>query len=199
MTTEIQKEEERVHFYEFKKLYSGFPQGTVDDNREEPDFLIKTTNAVIGVEHIDYIRDAKMGSQSGGSLLRKAEISRDEFVKTVEKHFNAKHLEPLIVSFSWYGNKLPDKRSMTNLAEYTVRIIESELPLKLSSYKSIDPEKLENTPLEDCLHSITISRPAKLERSSWLNNEIGWTELQTDEIYDLVSGKEKKIDSYLRS
>src|SRR5260221_7834462 len=116
MTTKIQKEKERSQFYEFKALYSGFPEGEIDDNSENPDFLIKTDNGVIGIEHVAYIREQKLGQKSGGSRLRKEENVANQFVQVAQNYFDSKISDPLIVDFSWYGNKEINKRDANILA-----------------------------------------------------------------------------------
>src|SRR5258708_16173669 len=124
MTTQTQKQEERRHFYEFKALYADFPEGEICDNRESPEFLIKTDNITIGIEHTRFFRQQKLGKRSGGSRLRGEDDNYAKLVQLVQSEFESKHAIPIVVRFLPYWGNLVKKADMKNLAKEAVALIE---------------------------------------------------------------------------
>lgn len=192
-----QKKIERDLLLEFKRLYSEFPRGEIKDS-EAPDFLVVTNEGVIGIEIARYFRGQKMGQGSGGSPIRQVETNEEEFLRVAQNIYEAKQLEPLIVDFHWYGNKRIGHKDVNLLAEKAIQLIEVALPLKTSTYVSVEHEQLEATPLEEYLSSILLSRPAGLKSSRWLNNGKSFWELREDELQSLITSKEGKLDQYLQ-
>lgn len=191
-----QKKKERDLLLEFKTLYSEFPNGEIDDD-ESPDFLISGDEGSIGIEIEEYIRGQKMGKGSGGSPIRQVENNQSEFLRVAQNIYQAKQLEPLIVDFSWYGNKHVDHKDIRLLAEYVVGLIVAILPLNTSSQVRIGREQFDDTPLEEYLSSIFLSKPVGLKSSKWNNYGTAFWGLGIDEIENLISSKERKIHQHL--
>jgi hypothetical protein len=192
----VQKQRERDHFHEFSELYL-LPEGDIDDNRENPDFLIRSSHLTLGIEHVEYVREQKLGKGSGGSPLRIKEVKDSEFVLRVRKEFERKNSIPIVVSFTCPWERMPTNSNISQLADEAVALIEANLPEE-SHWKSVRPDtRLDfSESLEDYVASISICRPARISESIWLCGTQPFWHLQKTEIQALVLSKERNLSAY---
>jgi len=53
------KNTEKIHLEYFKERCKELPDGIIDDNRENPDFLIKHSKGTLGIEHTQLFKITK--------------------------------------------------------------------------------------------------------------------------------------------
>jgi hypothetical protein len=185
------KARERLLITEVSTLYYGFPKGTIIDH-ESPDFLVRQDNHIYGMEIGDYVR----GQTAGGSINRRKESVWQEIANQAQVEFELKSNIKIWTSFSWYPHRLPRQKDVAVLAERVATLLASHVLPAPSTWIRIGEEEFENTPLEEFLHAMYVSRVK--ERSSWSFGEGGFTEVQVAEIEWLISSKDRKVDQYLR-
>jgi hypothetical protein len=188
------KQRERSLLNEFKSIYSDFPSGQIIEF-EEPDFLVPTEMGIIGIELVDYVR----GQSKNGSVLRRDEKLRERIANEAKAEFEAKHQTPLMVQIHWYGHRHLSKADVRLLASSAAELIEKCVPPEIFDMVRVGRERLAGTPLERFVPFIHVTRVRTAEQSSWSSTESGWIEVFVEELEELISLKDAKIDAYLQN
>jgi hypothetical protein len=188
------KEREKYYLEKVISLYSEFPSGVLETS-EEPDFLLTTSDGVIGIELVGYIR----GQSSDGSELRRYESVHDSVVRMAKEEFERKHQIPLWVSFIWSRHQHLSKPAARILAMDIATLIEQNTPQQVYGGARIEPDWLEESSVGDFIAHISIRRLKPTNKSLWANTEAGFIGIEPEDLENLISLKEGKIGSYLQN
>jgi len=187
------KTRELSFLHEIETIYVDFPVGIIK-NYESPDFLIQQESQVLGIEIVDYVR----GQSEGESVDRRNESLWQRVADTARKEFEATHSVPLLVHFFWYPHRHPRQADVRRLATSAVSVISKHIPEEVFTTTRVVNNNMKNTPLEEFLDSITILRVRNDEQSLWSFIDVGFIEVQVEEIQRLISAKSEKINDYKR-
>lgn len=185
------KARERYFLNEVAEIYPGFPEGEIN-NSESPDFIIKQDNKIIGIELVDYVR----GQNEGESLKRRNEILHENLIKKAREKFESKHHIPLMIRIIWKENHSFHQSEITELAKDVVSLVEKNIPLQLFEQIDIEWDELYGTSLENICDSIIVIRVRN--ENQWSDIPSDWTEIQIDEIQQLINAKNDKVQDYLQ-
>ncbi len=184
------KVRERTFLNEISNLYKDFPSGTIIDH-ESPDFLVDQNSYILGIEIEDYIR----GQTGEGSGKRHREMVWKSIIDKAQSEFEIGCNIPVMVSFSWFPNRQPQQADTKPFVKTIISIVANHIPPDLSSWADVGYEELENLPLGEFLHSMTVCRIK--EHVSWSFDEGDFTEIRANEIEWLISSKNSKVSQYL--
>lgn len=186
------KARERFLLKEVAALSADFPSGDLDDH-EGPDFLVQEGSRTLGIEIMDYIR----GQSSGESVARRNEVLWQRIANVARDKFESTHPIPLWVLFQW-GHRYPRLADVQRLGASASSLIAEHIPQEPSTSSRVGYEELENTPLEEFVSSINVSRVRNQKQSGWSFVGAAFIGLQVDEIQSLISSKDKRRDAYLK-
>lgn len=186
------KNRERLFIKEVAAIFPDFPSGTINDS-ERPDFLISSHSYVIGVEIVDYMR----GQNSGESINRRNERLWQEVANTAKQEFELHHSEPLMIHFIWHSHRYPRKADVKRLATSASSIISQFIPQSLFERIRVSLDEIENTPLEEFVHSLHICRVRNDQQALWSFVNSDFVSLTVNEIQDLITSKNSKATDYL--
>lgn len=113
------KEREAFFFDLFRKWYSEFPTGRVEEG-ESPDFLIVGTDKSIGIEVTDWHIDQ---DKEGGSEVRRMLEDRERLVERAEQIFWSRNDTPVFVSLFFEDTQI--KGSHIKTAERLATLLET--------------------------------------------------------------------------
>lgn len=189
---EIKKARERQQLLEVAEIYEKFPIGNIIDS-ESPDFLIQSSDKIIGVELVDYVRGQAAGDAPDRRNERLWEMIADE-AKTV---FESQHNESLEVIFHWYAHRYPRKSEISRLANEAVSIIEANIPLGLFEHIKVYKDQLGEGKLSHFAFSLHIIRAKNSSQTMWSAINSGWPSVSQNELQTLIDKKDGKISEYL--
>jgi len=189
----IKKDIEKYYLEKVKASYSDFSTGEIVPG-EEPDFLVVNSDPLVGIEMVNYIR----GQSSSGSLGRHYEKLNEFITNAAREEFERNYKIPLMVHFNWLLHRHPGRSEAKSLAVKIAHLIENFIPQGVYMTTRIGQEVLEESTLGDFIASIFITRMKPTMKGSWSNIEFDFVGLQPDEIQNIISSKEAKIDSYLQ-
>lgn len=187
------KSRERQFLDEIAEKYPDFPQGSIVDY-ERPDFLVQHESFTTGIEIVDYIR----GQNNDGASNRRNEVLWQRIADSARAKFVSSHTVPLLVHFHWNPHRYPNQLEVGPLAGAASSIVANHIPQMLFETIRIGDTELENTALEEYLHSIHVMRVRDDTQSLWSFVGAGFVEVQRDELRDLISSKEAKVQDYLQ-
>src|SRR5437867_4204710 len=93
------KQIERLYLDRFRALWPAFPAGRVEET-EEPDFLLHTEKAIIGIELTELHQEAAQGIQA----RQAGEAMRHRAVAAAQERFIVAGLPPAMVSVFFNQN-----------------------------------------------------------------------------------------------
>jgi hypothetical protein len=186
------KNRERLFIMEVAAIFPDFPSGTINDS-ERPDFLISSHSYVVGVEVVGYMR----GQNRGESINRRNERLWQQVADMAKQKYERHHSEPLMVHFIWHSHRYPRKANIQQLTTSASAIIGQFIPQDLFERIRVSSDDLANTPLEEFLHSIHISRVRNDQQVLWSFVNSDFISLTVNEIQDLITSKNPKVPDYL--
>jgi hypothetical protein len=188
------KERERYYLEKLKALCTEFPSGEIKET-ERPDFLIVSEASVTGLDIVDYIRE--QGER--GSSLRHKEKACDEIAYMAQSIFESHNKTPLQVHLHWFWHRTPNAFERKEIASQIAQLVSRNIPQEIYDSVYIDPEEEGNTSLGDFLTRISIVGLKLNAKGSWSNVEMGFIEVGSEEIQQLISSKEKNIEAYRKN
>ncbi len=194
MKEAAKKARERAHLQRFRETFQGFPKGEVILS-EHPDFLVKTRQERIGIEHTEFVRDPGV---KGGSLLRAREHTEDKVLWLASREYDSRGLPPVVVTVHWNYYSGPALTRMRELASYLANFVASHLPEQGGRTTAGYPHPgWESLPHE--VDSLSIYRSEIISRNSWRPARADYVPtLSCTELQRIMSGKEAKVPSYRR-
>ena len=189
---EIKKRKEKYHLDKVRYLYDEFPLGDLTSS-EEPDFLVTMPDCIVGIEMVDYVR----GQSSYGSQTRKIEILNNQIVDKAREEFEKRHNIPLQVHCFWGFHGAMRRVKIKRLAVCIASCVENHIPQKVHESSRIEDEEIDSS-IEEVIASISIVRLKPSTKSLWSNPDAGFIGLHVDELQQLISFKDSKIDKYLK-
>jgi hypothetical protein len=188
------KQREKELLAEFGALYADFPVGTVIES-EEPDFLIKTSSQILGIEVLEF---HKKENSERSSRIRERESFHEQLAEQAQSLFEEKHPIPLQVIFHGHGhqrNVRPHDRELlaTSVADLVRQYI------SLVSFQTVDFNRitLRDTAIGRVIHSFSITKLKADATGLWAFTETSAPETSFDELQQEISIKDAKIEKYL--
>lgn len=188
------KEREKAILNEFKTIYSDFPLGRIKEF-EEPDFLIISRSETVGIELVDYVR----GQSNSGSVFRRDEKLHEIIANKAQSEYEAKNRTPLTVLLYWYGHRHLRKARVRELAESVAEVVAEWVPEGVFEMVRVGQEQLAAIPLSKFVHSISVIRVRNSAQILWSSSESGWPGVGINELQEIISSKETKIEAYLQN
>jgi hypothetical protein len=179
------KVSEENHLRRFRNNYSEFPAGklTLSDH---PDFLLETSDGVIGIEHTRYIR-GNLGAD---------EHAESKALWLASQAYEHKGYPPDEVHALWSFHEKPTKHTVPqfvdNMSEFVARHLpnpgdEDTIQYPHWAWKQMPQEII----------SLTISRRRSMEKNFWVSNRGGFVpELGPADFEEIIRKKEGKVSSY---
>ncbi|MGE0886838.1 MAG: hypothetical protein AB7P14_25235 [Blastocatellales bacterium] len=187
-----QKAREKFFLERAKSIYPDFPVGELLPS-ESPDFLVKAGWGTLGIEIIDFVR----GQNAGGSKLREGEKTCDRIVNRAKMKFEEQKYIPLQVRFNWTTPPLPNRKLESKLIAEIVNVVNTFAPQEIYQ-PAVLMEELDKFYIGNFINRISILRKKPGLKSMWANTEAGIIGVSIDELQDIISGKESKLDTYLQ-
>jgi hypothetical protein len=179
------KRTEENHLHRFRDNFPEFPAGQITSG-EHPDFLVKSPEGMIGIEHTRYIR---------GELGAK-EHAEDIALWLASQAYEHQGFPPVEVYVLWNFHEKPTRRAMpqfvTTLSEFVARHLpppgdETTIRYPHPSWRHLPREII----------SLTISRKRTMEENFWVSGRGGFVpELVPADLYKIINRKEGKVSSY---
>lgn len=196
-----QKNIEKFHLDVFKSLCSEFPPGTIEVDRENPDFIVNSQTVRIGIEHTQLFKDMKVEDSfmSAGKYGNQEKILRKAML-ICEK----KGIPPLLVEVLFeFTNKDYSREDINRISKSLAVYIEdldsrklliSEIVLRKDDFiKKIDEiEMVEITPG-------VIKGRTWLKEHRWEVVSVSVTRIKPDfieEIQHCIEKKNSKFSTY---
>jgi hypothetical protein len=184
--TSVNKEFELFYLEKFKENFKNFPQGDVCPD-ERPDFLLKTTNGVIGIELTHFYRqtpDGRLPLQQRESVRRKI-ISEAKFI------YDESGFAPVYVHVHFGFNFCCRSSEIKRVAERLVQIVGCSM-LAHAQTTVVRRDEIQ-LPGIDLLH---IKKPI-MAKSYWSAPLASFVpNLLPDQLQDILDRKSRYCENY---
>lgn len=189
--TASKKDIETWRLERFKSFIANFPEGEVEPT-EEPDFLVRGHERIVGIELTDLHREAPLGQipEQASEAMRKRVVARAQ-----EIYIN-RQLQPVMAAF-FLDDRIHIKKSEVEaLAEKFAEFVAANCPAPNSSIEV--PQGWEDwRELPSVLHSISVHRLDVVTKTFFSSPGATWVPAITREDVDrALSSKELKYNSY---
>lgn len=192
MTRKAKKYLERQYLDEVRDLLADFPLGDIQE-REHPDFLVRTSDRVIGIEITELHR-----AIDGQPLpMQSREAIRDQIVQRVKALYDGEGL-PLIDCCVHLKDLSYRRKEIEPLAAKIAALAKRNIPPEgtLAKHEQYDWVNREYFPEE--VDAIRVARYDGLMESFFGNAGSIWAEpLTLDAVRAVIETKDAKIDEYL--
>lgn len=172
-----------------------FPGHILDENGERPDILMETANGIVGIEITDYWRGRTQNR--GGSKIRRLEAAQEDLTNKAQELFEAKHSEPIFVTFHWKSNSIPKKSEIRELANALVKVVSQNIPSEVYSKITVGYHELQETSLDFYLYNIRVQRLKEGVTGGWGVISASFTSVAIEEIQKIIDEKNTKVEEYL--
>jgi hypothetical protein len=179
---------EEYHLRRFIECFPEFPDGKLTLS-EHPDFLLETSDAIIGIEHTRYIN----------SDLGAKESVENVALRLASQTYESKGYPPVEVRVLWNFDEKPTKRTMHQFVDTLSEFVASHLPSPGDEVAIRYPHwAWRQVPQE--IISLTISRRRTMDSNFWVSTRGGFVaELTSADLHSIIRKKEGKVSSYRRS
>ncbi len=179
------KRTEHKHLHRFRDNFKEFPTGKLIP-AETPDFLLETSNGVIGIEHTRYIR---------GNLGAKENVENIA-LSLASQAYEHRRLPPVDVHVLWSFHEKLTKRELPQFVPTLSEFVARHLPEPGDEVAIRYPHWAERQ-LPPKIVSLTISRRRTMEDNFWVSDRGGSVpELVPADFYEFIGKKESKLSSY---
>jgi hypothetical protein len=175
----------------FKTLIRDFPAGDIEPT-EEPDFLIRGPEHIVGIELTDLHRETKAGQVPEQAT----EAMRSRVVARAQGIYNSRELPPVIASFFLDDRIHLKKHEVEDLASQMADLVEINLPSPGSTSKA--PKDWEDTQaLPSIVHSCSVHRLDAITRTHFSSPGATWVaSLTREDIERALYAKNSKYATY---
>jgi hypothetical protein len=193
MTTNSQKESEKIHLEKALNLAGILNYTLVDKDGESPDFLIEIDDEVIGIEVTQIYRRLNAGNAI------KAERDNKDVRKQAIKIYNEKGGIPVIFYFVCDGRaSIVDKKDAAKkLGVFIYEYMMNNFPNGIINRQEIDLKKASDD-LLSFINFIHVVPTNDKQATDSLFSTFDTKELTDLEIEETVRKKEKRLPSYLK-
>jgi len=187
----MQKEREWAHLLRFKESCPFFPVGKIEAT-ERPDFIVHTSNGLLGIEHTEIFQP---GPPHGGSIQAQERL-REYIVSRAENLYSENERGPVRVDVLFNPGIEIQKEDTIDIAEALASFVEESLPRSgQTAWLNPTLEGRQAFPPEVAL--IHIHRDQSYEASSWYAKSIGFPPvISSKDIEEKIGAKESKLDDY---
>jgi hypothetical protein len=187
------KQIESGHFKYFRQLLADFPEGEVW-HEDEPDFLVHSSNGVLGIEHRQLFQPAR----ANGPPLQAFESQIDEIVSLAQEHAELRGMAPVHVGLFFSLTHSLTKEKRLALARAIARFIYENLPRESGSL-TLEYDTEHKGDIPEGLDLAIITRSEHGKRHHWQSSEAGQAVRDCREILQsAIDDKADKITNYLK-
>ena len=187
------KQIESGHFKYFRQLLADFPEGEVW-HEDEPDFLVHTSNGVLGIEHRQLFQPAR----GNGPSLQAFESQIDEVVSLAQEHAELRGMAPVHVGLFFNLTHSLTKEKRLALARAIARFIYENLPRENQTLR-LEYNTKHKGDIPKGLDLAIVTRSEHQKRHEWYSSEAGQAVEDCREILQrAVDDKAEKITNYLK-
>ena len=182
------KRTEEFHLRRFMECFPEFPDGKLTLS-EHPDFLLETSDAIIGIEHTRYIR----------SDLGAKESVENVALWLASQSYESKGYPLVEVHVLWDFHEKLTKRTMHQFIDTLREFVARHLPRPGDEVIIRYPHwAWKQLPRE--IMSLTISRRRTMDSNFWVSSRGGFVpELTPADLHGIIRKKEGKVSSYQRN
>lgn len=189
----MQKSREVTHLKHFKEVCSFFPNGEIE-NAEKPDFIIRSPDKLLGIEHTEIFQP---GSSNGASLQAQDRVGQEVAKKAHTLYLERPDLQPFFVQILFNDKILISKKDIDRLANAVVNILKtiSIEPGDSATIKRTQ-ENLNYFPVEiSMIHLYAYLAEHREQR--WSTSSAGWVpEVSSEYVQEKIDQKEQKLNNY---
>lgn len=179
------KRTEENHLHRFRVNFQEFPAGKLT-LAEHPDFLLETSNEIIGIEHTRYIR-GDLGAQENVENIA---------LWLASQHYAHRGFPLVEVQVFWNFHEKPSKGTLPQFVPMLSELVARHLPWPGDETTIRYPHwAWRQLPRE--IVSLTISRRRVMQKNFWVSVRSGVVpELTPADFYEIIGKKESKLSYY---
>jgi hypothetical protein len=188
----VNKESELFYLERFKENLPSFPQGIISPD-ERPDFLVKTSNGIVGIEITHFFRETKQGTQP---LLQQREDLWRKIIQSAKSLYDKNGFPPAWIKIYFPPNFYCEKAKLQLVAEKIVRLVELHL-----SEPTNNPDEIWSADdiRQTGIRLIFCHKMKKLADSNWSTSPIGFVpQMIPSQIQEILDGKNVLCGEYLK-
>lgn len=189
--TAPKKELERWRLDRFKTFISDFPAGEVEPT-EEPDFLVRGPDRVVGLELTDLHRET-----TPGQIPEQASAAmRERVVRRAKEIYASRQLPPVIASFLLDCRIHIRKSDVENFANEFADLVAESIP-EPNSTKKVPDGWDDMQVLPSILHSLSVHRLDAITKTFFSSPGATWVaSLRREDVERALARKEGKYRAY---
>ena len=193
MTRKAKKDLERQYLDRVRDLLADFPLGTIHES-EQPDFLIKAADHVIGIE----LTELHRAQDRQPVPMQGREAIRDQIIQRAKELYDGEGMPP--IDCCVYLKDLSYRRTnIEPLATKIATLAKRNIPPEGAPVKSEEYDWINRKYFPEEVDYIRVARFDGLKESFFGTGGSTWVEpLKPDTVRAVIDTKDGKVDEYLR-
>ena len=182
---------ERCRLERFKSFITDFPSGTVEST-EEPDFLVRSEQRVVGIELTDLHHDVLPGQVP----QQASEAMRHRVVERAQQIYSSGGHPPVRASFYLDDRVHIKKPEVENLAKSLAQLVIGNIPSPNSS-SEVPSDWDDNREIPSVLYKLSVHRLDVVTKTSFIAPGATWVgTISRNDIERALASKDPKHAAY---
>ena len=192
MTLSDKKKKEYAHLLAFKESISDFPEGSINPDVEQPDFLIQSADGIVGIEHTEVYHEPR----KDGSSLQATETYVLQILSCAEQLHQNQGGKPALVWLNLTSGARLNKAKVEPLATALADIARRHTP------GNLEPVQIRQTwddqsVLPEEFSSVSIFCADSIQTPVWGPVLAGhMPDIPSDFVQERIDSKNDKVSKY---